>query len=213
MNRWHQLTGQKCMDGEQQLSVLMRYDVALIIHARIVTSSVMLFPVIKRFWIWYAFWKSEIPVSSVVVDYSFEWLNIDSSTDALVAPSLYTAAVCMVSHVAAIFVAFISISNVKWRCTGKSQMYLMYNQPSTVADLVIQNSQKHKSYFSTLVDMYAVDLEVQCKVVSAYEVPHHNRGAANGKLVYGSTGSAIPDACFRLVNRFQAFMFRLPLSS
>ncbi|KRZ65704.1 hypothetical protein T10_4548 [Trichinella papuae] len=152
------------MDGKQQLSVLMRYDVALIIHARIVTSSVMLFPVIKRFWIWYAFWKSEIPVSSVVICYSFEWPNIGSSTAALASPS-----VCMVSHVAAIFVAFISISNVKWRCTGKSGMYLMYNQPSTVADLVIQNSQKHKSYFSTLMDMYAVDLEVQCKVVSAYE--------------------------------------------
>ncbi|KRY39610.1 hypothetical protein T01_15037 [Trichinella spiralis] len=26
----------------------------------------------------------------------------------------------------------------------------------------------------TVVCMYAVDLQVQCKVVSAYEAPHHN---------------------------------------
>ncbi|KRZ80679.1 hypothetical protein T10_13324 [Trichinella papuae] len=46
--------------------------------------------------------------------------------------------------------------------------------------------------------MYAVDLQVQCKVVSAYGAPRHNssdnnltklggkRSAANGRLVYGS---------------------------
>ncbi|KRX56759.1 hypothetical protein T09_14848 [Trichinella sp. T9] len=55
--------------------------------------------------------------------------------------------------------------------------------------------------------MHGVGLHVQCKVVSAYELAHHNSsgddfnqtgarkgGAANGRLAYGSTGSVIPDA-------------------
>ncbi|KRZ57055.1 hypothetical protein T02_15251 [Trichinella nativa] len=51
--------------------------------------------------------------------------------------------------------------------------------------------------------MYAVNLEVQCKVVSAYEVPHHNGkgSAANGRLAYGSTGSVISHACSRLIRQ------------
>ncbi|KRZ07929.1 hypothetical protein T11_11590 [Trichinella zimbabwensis] len=41
--------------------------------------------------------------------------------------------------------------------------------------------------------MYAVDLQVQCKVVSAYE-GEGKEGAANARLVYGSTDPAIPEA-------------------
>ncbi|KRZ71062.1 hypothetical protein T10_1311 [Trichinella papuae] len=47
--------------------------------------------------------------------------------------------------------------------------------------------------------MYDADLQVLCKVVSAYEGEREG-SAANGRLVYGSTGSVIPDAWPRLVN-------------
>ncbi|KRX59015.1 hypothetical protein T09_14900 [Trichinella sp. T9] len=53
--------------------------------------------------------------------------------------------------------------------------------------------------------MYAVDLQVQCKVASAltFHIIKDVRkgGAANGRLAYGSPGHAIPDACSILINR------------
>ncbi|KRX39518.1 hypothetical protein T05_11470 [Trichinella murrelli] len=49
--------------------------------------------------------------------------------------------------------------------------------------------------------MHAADLQLQFKGVSAYEVPHHSSagklGAANWRLAYGCTGSAIS----KLINR------------
>ncbi|KRZ71097.1 hypothetical protein T10_7324 [Trichinella papuae] len=59
----------------------------------------------------------------------------------------------------------------------KMSGWYYFLRPSTFADLIIrgfQNRQNDKSYFQTLLCIYAPDLKIQCKVISAYEVPHHN---------------------------------------
>ncbi|KRZ73297.1 hypothetical protein T10_613 [Trichinella papuae] len=76
-----------------------------------------------------------------------------------------------------------------------------------------------KNIFALYLKIYNTDKEsrnhdVQFHFSTRKKLSEEEGDAANGRLVYGSTGSAIPDACSRLVNwsghvwkcRISAFM-------